>query len=71
MKRKVSILSNKLVNLISGVPKENAEKIIKILAKYKHAFVDIMMAEELGIPADTVDEVPYKHGFVETDLFDI
>jgi hypothetical protein len=55
---------NLLLMHILGVPKENAEKIIKILSKYKRAFVDIMMAEELGIPADTVDEVPYKHGMV-------
>jgi len=47
-----------------GVSKENATRIMELLSKNKQAFVDIMMAEELGIPCDLVDEVPYKHGLV-------
>jgi len=52
-----------------GVPRENAVKIMNILSKNKQAFVDVMMAEELGITADIVDEVPYKHGLVNFTSF--
>jgi len=52
-----------------GVPEDTARKIMKILSKHKKAFVDIMMAEELGISADVVDDVPWKHGLVNFGSF--
>jgi hypothetical protein len=47
-----------------GVPRDKARRIMDILSKNPKVFVDIMMAEELGISADTLHEVPYKHGLV-------
>jgi len=52
-----------------GVPRENAEKIIEILSKHKKPFVDIMMAEELGIPPDSEFEIPWKHGVTNFGSF--
>jgi hypothetical protein len=47
-----------------GVTEEDANRIISILTKNKKAFIDIMMAEELGIAPDIEDEIPWKHGAV-------
>jgi len=52
-----------------GVPEETARKIMRILSKHKTAFVDIMMAEELGIAPDVVNDVPWKHGVVNFGSF--
>jgi len=52
-----------------GVPKENATRIMEILSRHPKAFVDIMMAEEVGIPNDVIEEVPYKHGLVNFSSF--
>jgi len=52
-----------------GVKKENAERIMQILSKNKKAFVDIMMAEELGIGLETPNQRPYKHGLVNGGSF--
>jgi len=52
-----------------GVKRQNAERIMRILSKNKKAFVDIMMAEELGISLDTPNQRPYKHGLVNAGSF--
>ena len=46
-----------------GVPVENARRIMTILSKNPKVFVDVMMAEELGIASDTMNQIPWKHGF--------
>src|SRR5690348_8748753 len=52
-----------------GVPEENARKIMAIFAKDKRIFVDIMMAEELGISVDDEHEIPWKHGTINFGSF--
>jgi len=52
-----------------GVPEENAKKIMAIFAKNKKVFVDIMMAEELGITKDSETDVPWKHGLINFGSF--
>jgi VIT1/CCC1 family predicted Fe2+/Mn2+ transporter len=55
-----------------GVPEDTARRIMAILGKHKHAFIDIMMVEELGIPPDAKDESPTKHAlatFVSFGIF--
>jgi len=47
-----------------GLDENTAREIMNILSKNKKVFVDIMMAEELGISPDIVDESPWKHGLV-------
>jgi len=47
-----------------GVPEDNARKIMAIFAKDKKVFIDIMMAEELGITLDDEHEIPWKHGII-------
>lgn len=62
-----------------GVPEGPAREAMTILAKYKvprsvgsvtilmflqGAFVSVMMAEELGIPAGQRNESPVKHGLI-------
>jgi vacuolar iron transporter family protein len=45
-----------------GIPKEDAEKLVSILAEHKDAWVDVMMAEELGIIEER--ESPLKNALV-------
>jgi len=52
-----------------GVDEKSARRIMTILSKYRSAFVDIMMAEELGISSDSVNDVPWKHGLVNFGSF--
>jgi len=55
-----------------GVPEETARRIMTILGKHKHAFIDIMMVEELGIAPDAKNESPTKHAlatFVSFAMF--
>jgi len=52
-----------------GVPEDNARKIMQIFAKDKKIFVDIMMAEELGISTEDEKEIPWKHGLVNFGSF--
>jgi len=52
-----------------GVPERNARKIMHILAKDRKIFVDIMMAEELGITTEEEQDVPWKHGLVNFTSF--
>jgi hypothetical protein len=52
-----------------GVPEDNARKIMQIFAKDKKIFVDIMMAEELGISTEDEEEIPWKHGLVNFGSF--
>jgi len=52
-----------------GVSEEAAREIMQILVKHKKAFVDVMMAEELGIASDADQEVPWKHGVVNFTSF--
>jgi len=52
-----------------GVPEEDARKIMTIFAKDTKIFVDIMMAEELGISIEDEHEVPWKHGLVNFGSF--
>lgn len=47
-----------------GVPEQTAREAMTILAKYKGAFVSVMMAEELGIPAGQSTESPVMHGLI-------
>jgi len=44
-----------------GVPEDVARRVMTILGQHKVAFVDIMMAEELGISPDAENESPWKH----------
>ena len=37
---------------------------MEILSSNKQAFVDIMMAEELGIPPGAISDTPWKQGLV-------
>jgi len=52
-----------------GVPENNARRIMQILSSNRKAFVSIMMAEELGIPPDALDDKPWKHGLVNFASF--
>lgn len=52
-----------------GLDEDTAREIMGILAKNKKVFVDIMMAEELGISPDLVDESPWKHGLINFTSF--
>jgi len=52
-----------------GVPEKNARRVIEILSSNKEAFVEIMMAEELGIPADALEDQPWKHGLINFGSF--
>ncbi|MBN1330218.1 MAG: VIT1/CCC1 transporter family protein [Candidatus Heimdallarchaeota archaeon] len=45
-----------------GVSKEDAIKVVEILSKYEKAWIDVMMAEELGIIQS--DDSPIKNGLV-------
>lgn len=45
-----------------GVPEATARRIMEILSRRKEAFVNIMMAEELGIVSDQDDASPWKNG---------
>lgn len=45
-----------------GISKEDATSLMNIISKYKKAWVDIMMVEELGIVQD--DESPLKNALV-------
>jgi len=47
-----------------GVPEANARRIMQILSSNRNAFVGIMLAEELGIPPDALEDKPWKHGLV-------
>ncbi len=47
-----------------GVDEQTARRVIEILSRNRKAFVDIMMAEELGISPDIEADVPWKHGAV-------
>ena len=51
-----------------GVDEATARRVVEILSRNKKAFVDIMMAEELGISPDATEEVPWKHGAVSVIL---
>jgi len=53
-----------LVELYSdkGIPEKDAETIVNILAKYKEAWIDVMMVEELGILES--NESPLKNAVV-------
>lgn len=46
-----------------GIKEEDSKKIVDILSKYEEAWIDIMMAEELGI-LQQEDESPIKNGIV-------
>jgi len=52
-----------------GVPEDNARKIMAIFAKNKKIFVDIMMAEELGISTKEEHQIPWKHGLANFGSF--
>jgi len=52
-----------------GMDEAASREIMAILSKNKNAFVDIMMAEELGIPPDIENEVPWKHGAINFASF--
>ena len=47
-----------------GLDEPSARRVVEILSKNREAFVDIMMAEELGISIADASEVPWKHGLV-------
>jgi len=52
-----------------GLDYQSATTLVNILASNKKTFVDIMMAEELGISQDTEDAIPWKHGAVNFASF--
>jgi len=52
-----------------GVDEQTARRVVEILSKHRQAFVDIMMAEELGIPPGSVNEIPWRHGAVNFGSF--
>jgi len=52
-----------------GVPENNARRIMEILSSNRKAFVEIMMAEELGISPDAVNDKPWKHGLINFGSF--
>ena len=47
-----------------GLPREKAEEVIRVMAKYKDFFVDVMVREELGLEMPGEDESPVRQGFV-------
>jgi len=51
-----------------GIQEDVAREIIVILARNRKVFVDVMMAEELGIPPD-VSSSPWKHGLINFGSF--
>jgi vacuolar iron transporter family protein len=52
-----------------GIPKDEAEEIVRILSKHEKPWVDIMMAEELGLIEKT--ESPVKNAFVTFASFNL
>lgn len=47
-----------------GMAPDDAEKVIGIMSKHRHFFVDIMMVEELGLQVPDEDANPWFDGFV-------
>jgi len=47
-----------------GMTKEDAEKVIRLMAPHRDFFVDVMMVEELGLQVPDDDENPWFDGFV-------
>eukprot|EP01119_Soliformovum_irregulare_P010953 TRINITY_DN2704_c0_g1_i1.p1 TRINITY_DN2704_c0_g1~~TRINITY_DN2704_c0_g1_i1.p1 ORF type:complete len:199 (+),score=23.96 TRINITY_DN2704_c0_g1_i1:271-867(+) len=52
-----------------GLDEPSATRLVEILSQKRDAFVDIMMAEELGISIDDAEETPWKHGLVNFTSF--
>eukprot|EP01117_Protostelium_nocturnum_P011260 TRINITY_DN4090_c0_g1_i1.p1 TRINITY_DN4090_c0_g1~~TRINITY_DN4090_c0_g1_i1.p1 ORF type:complete len:272 (-),score=81.96 TRINITY_DN4090_c0_g1_i1:185-1000(-) len=52
-----------------GLSPEAAKRIMEILSKYPQAFIDIMLAEEIGISSDIFNQKPWKHGLVNFTSF--
>lgn len=46
-----------------GLPREKAEKVIGIMAKYKKLFIEVMVREELGLIIPDPKESPAMSGF--------
>lgn len=47
-----------------GFSEEEAEHILRIMAKHRDFFIDHMMVEELGLMSPDEDESPMKNGLV-------
>jgi len=47
-----------------GISHEDAQQIWRILAKYPHAFLDVMMAEELHLLPPNEDDNPWRGGLI-------
>lgn len=47
-----------------GLPRHKAKVVVETMAKYHDFFIDIMVAEELGLRIPHIDENPYKEGLV-------
>jgi len=47
-----------------GMSKDDAQRVVKTMAKYKDFFVDVMMVEELGLMVPDDDESPGMNGLV-------
>ncbi|PRP77510.1 transmembrane protein [Planoprotostelium fungivorum] len=52
-----------------GLSEPAARRIMVILSKYPQAFIDIMLAEEIGISTDIFQQKPYMHGLVNFGSF--
>jgi VIT1/CCC1 family predicted Fe2+/Mn2+ transporter len=52
-----------------GLDEPHARAIVTILASNRKVFVDVMMAEELGISQDAETKIPWKHGAINFTSF--
>ena len=52
-----------------GLPRDKAERIIRIFSRYKDFFIELMLVEELGLQLPDPDDSPLKDGLVTFSSF--